>query len=84
MELVIPETIAKMSLIAYLLFTTLIAYSTAIPESKCITPFFKNASTYLSKDRPLAARDHMVQNTPNWSAKECVRLGDKTQLTCKV
>ena len=35
-------------------------------------------------NRPFGARDHMVQNTPNWSAKECARLRDKTQLTSKV
>ena len=33
---------------------------------------------------PFAARDHMVQNMPNWSAKECARLRDKTQLTSKM
>ena len=35
-------------------------------------------------NRPCAARDHMVQNMPNWSAKESYRLWDKTQLTSKV
>ena len=37
-----------------------------------------------NRNRPFAARDHMVQNTPNWSANECARLRDKTQLTSKM
>ena len=33
---------------------------------------------------PFVGCGHMVQNTPYWNAKECVRLQNKTQLTKKV
>ena len=53
-------------------------------KQKFLIPQDSTWRRVIKAHRPFAARDHMVQNTPNWSAKECARLRDKTQLTSKV